>query len=155
MLVLAFVSWNSLNAQTEWYAPGERLDVSTITEGTDVFIYSMCRVNGTEADYSRFIVNNGNNATTGDGKPATLLTNNLGYMWHVRSVEQVSRTENNVTYTGIQLTFSRNKGSEGTIYYWGIDGTTSSTGDPGNPQKFVLTQWTIPPPCVWHYKVGG
>ena len=111
MLVLAFVSWNSLNAQTEWYAPGERLDVSTITEGTDVFIYSMCRVNGTGNDYSRFIVNNGNSAKTGVGKPATLVTNNSSYMWRVRSVEQVSRTENDVTYTGVQLTFSRNKGS--------------------------------------------
>ena len=145
MLVLAFVSWNSLNAQTGWYAPGERLDVSTITEGTDVFIYSMCRVNGTGADNSRFIVNNGNNATTGDGKPATLLTNNLGYMWHVRSVEQVSRTENNVTYTGTQLTFSRNKGSEATTYYWGIGGLTNNNVNPGDPQKFVLTQWNQNP----------
>lgn len=145
MLVLAFVSWNSLNAQTGWYAPGNRLDVSTITEGTDVFIYSMCRVNGTSSDYSRFIVNDGNAAKTGVGKPATLVTNNLGYMWRVRSVERVSRTENAVTYTGIQLTFSRNKGSEGTIYYWGIGGVTSNTGTPGDPQKFVLTQWNQNP----------
>lgn len=145
MLVLAFVSWNSLNAQTGWYAPGERLDVSTITVDTDVFIYSMCRVNGTDADYSRFIVNNGNSAKTGVGKPATLVTNNSSYMWRVRSVEQVSRTENDVTYTGVQLTFSRNKGSEATTYYWGIGGATSNTGNPGDPQKFVLTQWKKDP----------
>ena len=157
-LLLAFVSWNSLNAETGsstgWYAPGERLDVSTLAEGTDVFIYSMCRVNGTDADYSRFIIGDGgNNTRTFNAKPATLVTNNLAYMWKVRSVESVSRTANvddgnggstSVTYTGIQLTFSRNKGSESTEYYWGIGGLTNNQ-NPGDAQKFVLTQWTKAP----------
>lgn len=143
ILTLALLAVFSMHAQTPWYAPGERLDVGEITVGTDVFIYSMCRVDGTGSDYSRFIVNNGNNATTGVGKPATLVTNNLSYMWRVRSVTQVSRTENEVTYTGVQLTFSRNKGSE--TYYWGIGGITSNDGNPGDAQKFVLTQWTKNP----------
>lgn len=149
-LLLAFVSWNSLNAQTGsstgWYAPGERLDVSEITVDTDVFIYSMCYLNGNTggSDYSRFIYNDGNTAKTAVGKPASLVTNKLGYMWRVRSVETVSRTENGVTYTGKQLTFSRNKGSESTEYYWGIGGATQNTSA-GDPQKFVLTQWKKDP----------
>ena len=107
-LLLAFVSWNSLNAQTGsstgWYAPGERLDVTTLTAGTDVFIYSMCYLDGNtgDSDYSRFIYNDGNTAKTAVGKPASLVTNKLGYMWRVRSVETVSRTDNGVTYTGKQ-----------------------------------------------------
>lgn len=147
-LLLAFVSWNSLNAQTGsstgWYAPGERLDVTQLTAGTDVFIYSMCRLGREGADYSRFIYNDGNTAKTAVGKPASLVTNKLGYMWRVRSVETVSRTDNGVTYTGKQLTFSRNKGSESTEYYWGIGGATQNTSAE-NPQKFVLTQWTKDP----------
>ncbi|MBS7396192.1 MAG: hypothetical protein KIG35_05875, partial [Prevotellamassilia sp.] len=117
LLLLALFLFTGLSMKAQgWYAPGERLDVSSITEGTDVFIYSMCYVNGNTggSDYSRFIVNNGNNATTGVGKPSTLVTNNLAYIWRVRSVETVHRTENEVNYTGVQLTFSRNMGSDNT-----------------------------------------
>ena len=79
MLALFLFTGLSMKAQG-WYAPGDRLDVSKITPGTDVFIYSMCYVDGNTggSDYSRFIVNNGDNATTGVGKPSTLVTNNLG-----------------------------------------------------------------------------
>ena len=149
MLALFLFTGLSMKAQTGWYAPGDRLDVSTITPGTDVFIYSMCYVNGNTggSDYSRFIVNNGNNATTGVGKPSTLVTNNLAYIWRVRSVETVNRTENDVNYTGVQLTFSRNKGSEGTTYYWGIGGATNNESA-GDPQKFVFNLWKSQNPYV-------
>ena len=112
----------------------------------------MCYVYGSaSSDYSRFIVNDGNSAKAGVGKPATLHTQNIGYVWKVRSKQTVERTEtvgtgsDEVTYTGVQLTFSRNAGSEGTTYYWGIGGVTSNTGDPGNPQKMVVTEWTKDP----------
>ncbi len=148
-LLLAFVSWNSLNAQTEsstgWYAPGERLDVTQLTAGTDVFIYSMCRVNGTGSDYSRFIINSGDAASTLAGKPAFFMTSNVDHIWKVRSVQSVNRTENEVSYTGTQITFSRKKGSEETTYYYcGINGATNATAA-GNDQTFVLTQWTKAP----------
>ena len=157
-LLLAFVSWNSLNAQTEsstgWYAPGERLDVTQLTAGTDVFIYSMCRVNGTDSDFSRFIINSGNAASTLAGKPAIFMTSNVDHIWKVRSTQEVTRTENvddgnggttSVTYTGTQITFSRKKGSEEpTYYYCGINGATNATAA-GNDQTFVLTQWTKDP----------
>ena len=152
LLMLAlflFVGGVGMKAQTGWYAPGDRLDVSKITPGTDVFIYSMCYVNGNTggSDYSRFIVNNGNNATTGVGKPSTLVTNNLAYIWRVRSVETVNRTENEVNYTGVQLTFSRNKGSEAKTYYWGIGGATNKDSAE-DPQKFVFTLWKSQNPYV-------
>lgn len=157
-LLLAFVSWNSLNAQTGsstgWYAPGERLDVTQLTAGTDVFIYSMCRVNGTDSDFSRFIINSGNAASTLAGKPAIFMTSNVDHIWKVRSAQEVTRTENvddgnggttSVTYTGTQITFSRKKGSEEpTYYYCGINGATNATAA-GNDQTFVLTQWTKAP----------
>ena len=149
MLALFLFTGLSMKAQTGWYAPGDRLDVSKITPGTDVFIYSMCYVNGNTggSDYSRFIVNNGNNATTGVGKPSTLVTNNLAYIWRVRSVETVNRTENDVNYTGVQLTFSRNMGSDDTTLYWGIGGATGNTSA-GDPQKFVFTLWKSQNPYV-------
>ena len=160
MLVLTFASGLSMKAQespTGWYAPGERLDVTAITAGTDVFIYSMCYVNGdASSNFSRFIVNNGNSATTFAGSPTSLVTKTLGHMWRVRSVEPVTRTETvtdseghetTVTYTGTQLTFSRNKGSETTNYYWGIGGATGNTSA-GDAQKFVLTKWKTQNPYV-------
>ena len=158
MLALFLFTGLSMKAQTGWYAPGERLDVRSITPGTDVFIYSMCYVNGNTggSDYSRFIVNNGNNATTRFGKPSTLVTNNLGCIWRVRSVETVNRSENvddgegNVTtvnYTGVQLTFSRNMGSDDTTLYWGIGGVTNNNSA-GDAQKFVFTLWKSQDPYV-------
>lgn len=112
----------------------------------------MCYVYGNaSSDYSRFIVNDGNNARAGVGKPSTLRTPNIGYVWKVRSKETVERTEtvgtgsDVVTYTGVQLTFSRNAGSETTTYYWGIGGLTGNTDNPGNPQKMVVTQWKSDP----------
>ena len=158
MLALFLFTGLSMKAQTGWYAPGERLDVRSITPGTDVFIYSMCYVNGNTggSDYSRFIVNNGNNATARFGKPSTLVTNNLGCIWRVRSVETVNRSENvddgegNVTtvnYTGVQLTFSRNMGSDDTTLYWGIGGVTNNNSA-GDAQKFVFTLWKSQDPYV-------
>ena len=137
VLVLALSAGLSLNAQTTWYSPGTRLGIDDINAGDVVFIYSMCYVNGNaSSDYSRFIVNVSNNAQAGAGKPATLHTQNIGYVWKVRSKETVG--------TGVQLTFSRNAGSENTTYYWGIGGVTSNTSA-GDPQKMVVTQWTKDP----------
>ena len=150
LLLLALFLFTGLSMKAQgWYAPGDRLDVSKITPGTDVFIYSMCYVDGNTggSDYSRFIVNNGDNATTGVGKPSTLVTNNLAYIWRVRSVETVNRTENEVNYTGVQLTFSRNMGSDNTTLYWGIGGVTNNNSA-GDAQKFVFTLWKSQNPYV-------
>lgn len=151
VLVLALSAGLSLNAQTTWYSPGTRLGIDEINAGDDVFIYSMCYVYGSaSSDYSRFIVNDGNSAKAGLGKPATLKTSNIGYVWKVRSKEEVTRTvtegtnSEGVTYTGVQLTFSRNAGSEGTTYYWGIGGVTNNQSV-GDAQKMVVTQWTKDP----------
>lgn len=137
VLVLALSAGISLNAQTTWYSPGTRLGIDEINAGDDVFIYSMCYVYGSaSSDYSRFIVNDGNSAKAGVGKPATLHTQNIGYVWKVRSKETVG--------TGVQLTFSRNAGSEDTMYYWGIGGVTNNEAA-GDAQKMVVTQWTKDP----------
>lgn len=150
VLVLALSAGLSLNAQTTWYSPGSRLGIDQINVNDVVFIYSMCYVDGSaSSDYSRFIVNDGNSAKAGVGKPATLRTPNIGYVWKVRSKETVTRTEtgendSQATYTGVQLTFSRNAGSENTTYYWGIGGATNNE-TLGNPQKMVVTQWTKDP----------
>ena len=151
VLVLALSVGLSLNAQTTWYSPGTRLGIDEINAGDDVFIYSMCYVYGSaSSDYSRFIVNDGNSAKAGLGKPATLKTSNIGYVWKVRSKEEVTRTvtegtnSEGVTYTGVQLTFSRNAGSEGTTYYWGIGGVTNNQSV-GDAQKMVVTQWLSNP----------
>ena len=147
VLVLALSAGLSLNAQTTWYSPGTRLGIDEINAGDDVFIYSMCYVYGSaSSDYSRFIVNDGNSAKAGVGKPATLHTQNIGYVWKVRSKETVG--------TGVQLTFSRNAGSENTTYYWGIGGVTSNTSA-GDPQKMVVTQWTKDPYVSGTSKAGN
>ena len=151
VLVLALSAGLSLNAQTTWYSPGRRLGIDEINAGDVVFIYSMCYVNGNaSSDHSRFIVNDGNSAKAGVGKPATLHTQNIGYVWKVRSKENVQRTVTEgtsseaVTYTGVQLTFSRNAGSEGTTYYWGIGGATNNE-TLSDARKMVVTQWTKDP----------
>lgn len=110
----------------------------------------MCYVYGSaSSDYSRFIVNVSNNAQAGAGKPATLHTQNIGYVWKVRSKEEVTRTATEgsggqVTYTGVQLTFSRNAGSENTTYYWGIGGATNNEAL-SDARKMVVTQWKSDP----------
>lgn len=150
LLLLALFLFTGLSMKAQgWYAPGDRLDVSKITPGTDVFIYSMCYVDGNTggSDYSRFIVNNGNNAITRFGKPSTLVTNNLGCIWRVRSVETVNRSENDVNYTGVQLTFSRKMGSDDPTLYWGIGGVTNNNSA-GDAQKFVFTLWKSQDPYV-------
>ena len=147
MLMLALSAGFSLNAQTTWYSPDTRLGIDEIKVGDRVFIYSMCYVYGSaSSDYSRFIVNDGNSAKAGVGKPATLHTQNIGYVWKVRSKETVG--------TGVQLTFSRNAGSEDTMYYWGIGGVTSNTSA-GDPQKMVVTQWTKDPYVSGTSKAGN
>ena len=151
VLVLALSAGLSLNAQTTWYSPGTRLGIDEINVDDVVFIYSMCYVDGSpSSDYSRFIVNDGNSAKAGVGKPATLHTQNNGYVWKVRSKEPVSRTvtegtsSEQVTYTGVQLTFSRNAGSENTTYYWGIGGATNNEAL-SDARKMVVTQWKSDP----------
>lgn len=150
MLMLALSAGFSLNAQTTWYSPGNRLGIDQINVDDLVFIYSMCYVNGNaSSDFSRFIVNVSNNAQAGAGKPATLHTQNIGYVWKVRSKEEVTRTATEgtggqVTYTGVQLTFSRNAGSENTTYYWGIGGATNNEAL-SDARKMVVTQWKSDP----------
>ena len=149
-LVLTLSAGLSLNAQTTWYSPGTRLGIDQINVDDYVFIYSMCYVYGSaSSDYSRFIVNVSNNAQAGAGKPATLHTQNIGYVWKVRSKEEVTRTATEgtggqVTYTGVQLTFSRNAGSENTTYYWGIGGATNNEAL-SDARKMVVTQWKSDP----------
>ena len=76
MLLLALFLFTglSMKAQTGWYAPGERLDVSTITEGTSstansvVFRQSDNNVKGQYTLYTnnnKWMYDNGNNADRG------------------------------------------------------------------------------------------
>lgn len=147
MLALFLFTGLSMKAQTEsstgWYAPGARLGIDEIEVGTDVFIYSMCRVNGTGDDYSRFIINSGNSAAAYKAKPATFKTQDNFAMWKVRSKDPVYASDQ-TTILGYKLTFSRKRGSEGTVYYWGIGGGTDNT-QLNDARQFVVTQWLSDP----------
>lgn len=149
MLALFLFTGLSMKAQTEsstgWYAPGARLGIDEIEVGTDVFIYSMCRVNGTGDDYSRFIINSNNSAAAYKAKPATFKTQDNFAMWKVRSKDPVYASDQ-TTILGYKLTFSRKRGSEGTVYYWGIGGGTDNT-QLNDARQFVVTQW-LSAPCV-------
>lgn len=147
MLALFLFTGLSMKAQTEsstgWYAPGARLGIDEIEVGTDVFIYSMCRVNGTGSDHSRFIINSGSSAAAYKAKPATFKTQDNFAMWKVRSKDPVYASDQ-TTILGYKLTFSRKRGSEGTVYYWGIGGGTDNT-QLNDARQFVVTQWLSDP----------
>lgn len=123
-------------SQTTWYSPGSRLSIESIEVNDEVFIYSMCRVDGTGANYSRFIVSNGDAAGTLNATPGTLLTDNTNAIWQVASIEQVTSDNK----TGYQVTFKCNKGTGG---YLGLDGNngTTNAANAGNAHTMVVTQW--------------
>lgn len=142
LLLLALFLFTGLSMKAQdptYYRPGSRLSLSQITEGTNVFIYSMCYVNGSiRQDYSRFIVNSSNNATTLKAKPGTFVTSNVDHIWQVAS----KTTYISGDREAVQLVFKRKKGSEvGGSNLWDISGSTNNAGE-ADGQKMVVTQWT-------------
>lgn len=113
------------------------MSIERINVNDYVFIYSMCRVNGTGSNFSRFIVSNGNAAGTLNATPVSLLTKNTSAIWQVASKEKVQSDGK----TGYQVTFKRNKGADG---FLGLDGTTNAT-TAGNAHTMVVTQWKSDP----------
>ena len=141
LLLLALFLFTGLSMKAQdptYYRPGSRLSLSQITEGTNVFIYSMCYVNGSiRQDFSRFIVNSSNNATTLKAKPGTFVTSNVDHIWQVASVG----TYESDGRQAVQLVFKRKKGSEdGGSNLWDISGTTNNA-DEADGRKMVVTQW--------------
>ena len=139
MLALFLFTGLSMKAQDPtYYRPGSRLSLSQISEGTNVFIYSMCYVNGNiNSDYSRFIVNSSNNATTLKAKPGTFVTSNVDHIWQVASVGTYEADGRQA----VQLVFKRKMGSEGGNNLWDISGSTNNA-DEADGRKMVVTQWT-------------
>lgn len=157
MFLLTLLGAASAWAQT-WYSPNERLRIENITEGTDVFIYSMCRVDGTGANFSRFIVNDGNAAGTLNATPTSLLAAPASAIWRVAS--KVAIKNDAQTVVGYQVTFKRKKETGG---FLGLNGTTNAT-EAGDAHKFVVTQWKSDPYVsgtaksgndVWYEDVDG
>lgn len=142
LLLLALFLFTGLSMKAQdptYYRPGSRLSLSDISEGMNVFIYSMCYVNGSIGqDYSRFIVNSSNNATTLKAKPGTFVTSNVDHIWQVASVGTYEADGRQA----VQLVFKRKKGSEvGGSNLWDISGSTNNAGE-ADGQKMVVTQWT-------------
>lgn len=139
MLALFLFTGLSMKAQDPtYYRPGSRLSLSQISEGTNVFIYSMCYVDGNiNSDYSRFIVNSSNNATTLKAKPGTFVTSNVDHIWQVASVGTYEADGRQA----VQLVFKRKMGSEGGSNLWDISGSTNNA-DEADGRKMVVTQWT-------------
>ncbi|MCI6069312.1 MAG: hypothetical protein MR710_04030, partial [Bacteroidales bacterium] len=142
LLLLALFLFTGLSMKAQdptYYRPGSRLSLSQITEGTNVFIYSMCYVNGNiNSDYSRFIVNSSNNATTLKAKPGTFVTSNVDHIWKVAS----KTTYISGDREAVQLVFKRKMGSEvGGSNLWDISGSTNNA-DEADGRKMVVTQWT-------------
>lgn len=158
LVLFLLLMGNSTKAQT-YYSPGERLSLSDIGVGTNLFIYVMCYVDGNtgSSDYSRFIVNDGaDNATVLGRKPTNLVTSDVNCIWQVDSKTEVSRDvsitegENTTTQTlrGIQLVFKRKMGTETDNNLWDIGGFTnnaSADASASNAQKMVVTQWNANP----------
>lgn len=142
MLALFLFTGLSMKAQeseTTYYRPGSRLSLSEISEGTNVFIYVMCYENGNiNRDYSRFIVNSSNNATTLKAKPGTFVTSNVDHIWQVASKDTYTSTSGD--REAVQLVFKRKMGTEAGNNLWGIGSLTNNSA-PGDPQKMVVTQW--------------
>lgn len=139
MFLLSLLGGVSAWADATWYSPGSRLSIENIAVNTDVFIYSMCRVNGTGNNYSRFIVSNGDAAGTLNATPGSLLTDNTNAIWRVASIEQVTSGNK----TGYKVTFKRNMGADGFLGLEG-NGTTNAT-EAGDAHTMVVTQWKSDP----------
>ena len=138
MLALFLFTGLSMKAQNPtYYRPGSRLSLTQIREGMNVFIYSMCYVNGSiRQDFSRFIVNNSNNATTLRAKPGTFVTSNVDHIWQVAS----KTTYISGDREAVQLVFKRKMGSEDGSNLWDISGSTNNAGE-ADGRKMVVTQW--------------
>lgn len=140
LLLLALFLFTGLSMKAEdptYYRPGSRLSLSQITEGTNVFIYSMCYVNGSiRQDFSRFIVNSTDNATTLKAKPGTFVTSNVDHIWKVAS----KTTYISGNREAVQLVFKRKMGSEAGSNLWDISGSTNNA-DEADGRKMVVTQW--------------
>ena len=142
LLLLALFLFTGLSMKAQdptYYRPGSRLSLDDISVGTNVFIYSMCYVDGNiNSDYSRFIVNSSNNATTLKAKPGTFVTSNVDHIWQVASVG----TYESDGRQAVQLVFKRKMGSEvGGSNLWDISGSTNNA-DEADGRKMVVTQWT-------------
>ena len=140
LLLLALFLFTGLSMKAQdptYYRPGSRLSLSQISEGMNVFIYSMCYVNGSiRQDYSRFIVNSSNSATTLKAKPGTFVTSNVDHIWKVAS----KTTYISGDREAVQLVFKRKMGSEGGSNLWDISSTTNNA-DEADGRKMVVTQW--------------
>lgn len=141
MLALFLFTGLSMKAQVlvsqgVYYKPGARIDMSTVTAGQKVFIYSTFN-DGTN-NYSRFIVNSNNSATVAaaDVTPANFVTNGVSNIWEVQSV--ADETSNGVTAK--KITLVRNMGVTANKYL-GIGGV-SSNGSVGAAQTFYVTSWS-------------
>ena len=141
MLLLALFLFTGLSMKAQdptYYRPGSRLSLDEISVGTNAFIYTMCYVDGNiNSDYSRFIVNSSNNATTLKAKPGTFVTSNVDHIWQVASVGTYEADGRQA----VQLVFKRKMGSEGGNNLWDISGSTNNA-DEADGRKMVVTQWT-------------
>ena len=109
-VLLIFMIMATGRAQAQTYSPGTRIDMSTVEAGTSVFIYTMYKAGDT--NYSRFIVNSGNNATTKEGTPATFSTTDINDVWVVSAASNVT-TVNGVSARQIVL---RRKGNGADLF---------------------------------------
>lgn len=136
VLSALMLSFLGIKAQMQYYKPGNRLDISSVAAGTNVFIYSMC-VTSDDTNYSRFITNSGDNATVYNVVPSSFFTCNIDHIWQIASVEEVTSTSG---VTAKKITLKRRMGTESGSNYLGIGGV-SSNNSVGNPQVFYVTQW--------------
>ena len=137
LVLFLLLMGNSTKAQT-YYSPGKRLSLSEINEGTNLFIYVMCYVNGNGANYSRFIVNNAGAAGTATGSPVSKVTTDQNYIWKVVDKTVV----NSGGVEGIQITLAQ--ASVVTNNFLGLDGNTNAA-TAGDAQQLVVTQWKSNP----------
>lgn len=130
---------SSMQAQTTFYKPGERLDMTNdaVTVGSYVFIYSMYvhTENETTTNDSRFIVNNGNNATVYNIAPNAFITNNTDHIWKIASKEIVGEGD----AQAVLITLQRKMGADNK--YFGI-GSLTNNDQAQVAQQFYLRQWT-------------
>ncbi|MDD6922237.1 MAG: hypothetical protein PUI86_07625 [Bacteroidales bacterium] len=134
-VLLIFMIMATGRAQAQTYSPGTRIDMSTVEAGTSVFIYTMYKDGDT--NYSRFIVNSDNNATTKEGTPATFSTIDINDVWVVSAAS-------NVTVNGVsarQIVLRRKGRTESDYNIIGIGGVTNNN-DIGNPQKLNVAHWS-------------
>lgn len=137
LVLFLLLMGNSTKAQT-YYSPGKRLSLSEISEGTNLFIYVMCYVNGNGNNFSRFIVNNAGAAGTATGSPVSKVTTDRNYIWKVVDKTVV----NSGDVEGIQITLAQ--ASAVTNNFLGLDGNTNTT-TAGQAQQLVVTQWNSNP----------